>query len=344
MSKINAFISQISYKLPNKILTNTNQRLAKKTGIQYRHVCENNETASDLAYEACKALIEALPGGGRAKDNIDFILLCTQSPDYILPTTACLLQNKLSLPLSTGCLDYNLGCSGYVYGLGLAKGLIESQQANNVLLVTAEAYSKYINEEDKSVSPLFGDAATATLISGYKTDKSGISGLSYGTDGSGAENLIIPVGASRNPYETTPITYSEDEYGNKRSNRNLFMNGSSIMEFSRKVVPNLVEKILQKVHLTKTELDYCVFHQANRFMLQILQSECELTDCNFWNDVKNYGNTVSNSIPIALYDLLSQKKTNSKLSNVLLCGFGVGLSWGGCIVDLSKYGKEIENG
>lgn len=247
----------------------------------------------------------------------------------------------MSLPLSTGCLDFNLGCSGYIYGLGLAKGLIESKQAQNVLLVTAESYSKYINDEDKSVLPLFGDAATATLITGIDSDKSGISGLSYGTDGSGYENLIVPVGGARNSYDKTPITYSEDEYGNKRSNRNLYMNGSSIMEFSRKVVPSLVDQILLKTNLTRSDLDYCVFHQANNFMLKILQSECNLMECDYWNDVKNYGNTVSNSIPIAMSDLLlSQKKLTSNLNNVLLCGFGVGLSWGGCIVDLSKYYGE----
>lgn len=326
-----AYINKIVYTIPERIDMNPPGRLTRKTGIRERHITNDNETASDLAQQAANKLFAA----GVDKGCIDFLILCTQSPDYFLPTTACLLQDRLGLPRDIGATDIDLGCSGYEYGLGLAKGLIESDQAQNVLLLTAETYSKYINPEDHSVWPLFGDGATATLISGEDCEDSGIIGLVYGTDGSGGHNLIVPGGGMKHRFETYDESVKEDEYGNKRSFSNLYMNGSAIMEFGLERVPETVEKVLQKTHLSKEEIDYYVFHQANRFMLQYLQQKCGLLDYPFWNDVKHYGNTVSSSIPIALTDLLLSHP-ETKLNKVMLVGFGVGLSWAGCVVNLSK--------
>ena len=156
--KVKAYITHIEYELPKNIEENPKNRLTKKTGIYSRHICTENEIASDLAYRAAEKLFAK----GFDKSKIDYLILCTQSPDYYLPTTACILQDKLGLPKTCGAFDYNLGCSGYIYGLSIAKGLIESAQAENVLLITAETYSKYINPKDNTVLPLFGDAATAT--------------------------------------------------------------------------------------------------------------------------------------------------------------------------------------
>ncbi len=182
--------------------------------------------------------------------------------------------------------------------------------------------------------PLFGDAATATLVSGCESEISGIRGLVYGTDGSGAENLIVPVGGMRERWQNAVEKITVDQYENKRSNFNLYMNGSAIMDFALEVVPPCIEKILQKAKLKKEDVGYYVFHQANKFMLQYLQQKCDLQDVNYWNDVKNYGNTVSNSVPIALTDMLNSS-TDVDLRNVMLLGFGVGLSWGGCVADLT---------
>ncbi len=326
-----AYITRLAYYLPEIVEENKEVRLRKKTGILRRHVCPEDMTAADMAVNAAVKLFD----DSFAREKIDFLLYCTQSPDYPLPSTACILQDRLEIANCCGALDFDLGCSGYIYGLGMAKGLIESGQAKNVLLLTSETYTKYIHPDDHAVRPLFGDAATATVISAIEADVSGINGFVYGTDGSGADKLIVPVGGMRQRYQSTPVIETEDKYGNVRTNQNLYMDGGAIMDFALDVVPETVEQILSKTGLKKEGLDFCVFHQANKFILKSLQQICELTEIPYWNDVAEYGNTVSNSIPIALVDLMKVKKATA-LKNVMLIGFGVGLSWGGCVVDLSK--------
>lgn len=328
--RIKAYIKDIAYYLPKKVEENTDERLRQKTGIEHRHVAATDETAADMAVKTAENLFETV-----SRESIDYLLFCTQSPDYYLPTTACILQDRLGLSKHCGALDYNHGCTGYIYGLGLAKGLIESGQAKNVLLLTAETYSKYINTDDKAVLPLFGDGATATLIVGSVAETNGIYAFEYGTDGAGFQNLIVPVGGMRKRYQDTELKNITDKYGNIRSNRNLFMDGGAIMDFALDVVPTALENILAHNFLTRPDIDYYVFHQANHFMLRSLQKICRLGKLPYWNDIKDYGNTVSNSIPIALADMMKTTDTKN-LNRVMLMGFGVGLSWGGCIVDLSK--------
>lgn len=325
-----ALIHSIAYYLPEKVENNdATSRLTKKIGIYHRHIAGSDECASDLAVHAAQKLWEK----NINKNEIDFLILCTQSPDYILPTTACILQNKLGLSKHCGAMDFQLGCSGYIYGLSIAKGLIETGQAKNILLLTAETYSKYIHPLDQAVRPLFGDAATATLVIAKEAPKTGIKGLVFGTDGSGYRSLIVPMGASRIPHNQTLIEEKKDDFGNIHTNENLHMDGAKISSFALEIVPEILEKILQKCNLNKNHIDYYVFHQANKFMLDFLQAKCELNNFPYWNDVSSYGNTVSNSIPIALVDMMKRKEYK-KLRQVMLIGFGVGLSWGGCIVDL----------
>lgn len=329
-----AYIKEITYVLPSNIEENPKNRLTKKTGILSRHICTEDEIASDLAFRAAEKLL----GNEIDRKSIDFLILCTQSQDYYLPTTACILQDKLDLSTDCGAFDYNLGCSGYIYGLSMAKGLVESGQAENVLLLTAETYSKYINPKDNTVYPLFGDAATATLVKGYAEEESGLEGFVFGTNGAGHQNLIVPVGGMKNREAKTEVEETTDEYGNYRTNRNLYMHGSAISDFALDVVPKTVDKILLKTSMKKTDIDYYVFHQANKFMLQFLQMKCDLLDYPYWNDVKEYGNTVSCSIPIALVDMMRANR-DKKVNKVMSIGFGVGLSWGGCVIDMSKYEK-----
>ncbi len=324
------YIRGLAYALPEQVEENEKNRLTKKTGILRRHIAAEGELASDLAVQAAEKLFAK----GLDRSKVDFLLFCTESPDYILPPTACLLQNRLGLSKYIGAFDYNLGCSGFVYGLGIAKGFIESGQAKNVLLITAETYSKHIHPQDHSTAPLFGDGASAVWIEGLESEKSGIRALHYGTDGSGAENLIVPVGGMRNPYgvgkkETT------DQYNNIRDNYHLQMVGSAISEFSLEVVPETLQNVLAEAGLAKEDVDYYVFHQANNFMLKYLQQKCDLLDVPYWNDVAEYGNTVSSSIPIALEDML-KANADKILQNVVIMGFGVGLSWAGGVIDLTK--------
>lgn len=325
-----AYAKRIEYYLPRMLEENPPNRLRKKTGIFHRHICAENEIASDLAVQAAEKIF----ANGIDRSRVEMLLLCTQSPDYFLPTTACILQDKLGLSKSCGAMDYNLGCSGYIYGLSIAKGLIESGQVQNVLLLTAETYSKYINEQDHSVKPLFGDGAAATFIEAVDSDMPGLDGFVFGTDGSGYKNLIVPAGGMACPYDKADTAEEADEYGNVRTAFNIHMNGSAISDFALDVVPDTVNKILQKTHKTKDDIGYFVFHQANKFMLEYLQQKCDLLNYPYWNDVAEYGNTVSSSIPIAIADMMAKDRPKNPL--IMSIGFGVGLSWGGCLINITN--------
>ncbi|MGR5163739.1 3-oxoacyl-ACP synthase III family protein [Vibrio owensii] len=301
-------------------------KIFEKTGIESRYIAHSNESTLDMAVSACKKLFSK---NEISPEDIDYILLCTQSPDYFLPTTACLLQDKLGLKKNIGALDYNLGCSGYVYGLSLAQALISSKQVNNVLLVTTEQYSKYINDNDKSVRTLFGDAATATIIS--SEDQDYIGPFVFGTDGSGGDSLIVPHGANKHPISSESYIEAEDSSKNIRSPKDLYMNGSAVFTFTLQTVPKTVREILEKSGLEKSDIDFAIFHQANKFMLDILQKKCGFSDQQFLRSYQKYGNTVSNTLPIGLYEAASTGKLKDG-DKILLVGFGVGLSWGATIL------------
>lgn len=327
-------ILAIEYVLPENILTNDElaklyanwsaEKIYKKTGIQSRHVTSNNETAADLGVVAAQKLIakKIVP-----KDDIDFILCVTQSPDYKLPTTACTIQDRLGLQKKCGAFDINLGCSGYIYGLAVAKSLVETGIADNVLLITAETYSKHINPLDKSTRTIFGDGAAATLI-GH--DGMEIGSFDLGTDGSGKDFLIIPTGGARRA--CTPETAVEKEVeGNVRSEDNLFMSGADIFEFTIREVPASVKRILKKENLKKDSVDLFVFHQANQFMLDFLVKLMKLDKQKFYMNFADIGNTVSASIPIAFKRAMDEGVIKPN-QTIVLCGFGVGLSWGSTVI------------
>lgn len=327
-------ILAIEYALPEKILTNEElatlyknwpaEKIFNKTGIRSRHVTTEDETAADLGVVAAEKLIakNIVP-----KEEIDFILCVTQSPDYKLPTTACIIQDRLGLQKKCGAFDINLGCSGYIYGLAVAKGLVETGIANNVLLITAETYSKHINPLDKSTRTIFGDGAAATLI-GHGGMEIGCFDL--GTDGSGKDFLIIPTGGARKT--CTPETAVEKETdGNVRSEDNLFMSGADIFEFTIREVPAGVKRIMKKVGLKKDDIDLYVFHQANQFMLDYLVKLMKVDKEKFYMNFSDTGNTVSASIPIALKRAM-EEGTVKPNQTILLSGFGVGLSWGSAVI------------
>jgi len=329
-----AKISKIDYTLPEKVLTNeelsvlfpewTAAAIEEKIGIIKRHIVCENETAKDLALKAAqKVLID------EDKDSIDFLILCTQSPDYYLPTTACLLQHELGLRTDIGAFDFNLGCSGYVYGLGICKGLIKAGIAKKILFITSETYSKHINSLDKSNLTIFGDAAAATIIEHSETDQ--IMDFVFGTDGKGAPNLIIPNGGLRNKYD--PNAEIIEDSGNIRTNNNLYMNGPEIFNFTIQRIPALVKDVLNKHSLTMEDIDFCILHQANKYMLEYLKKKLKVPSEKFCINMKDVGNTVSSTIPIALKDCINNK-TIKQGSLVLLIGFGVGYSWGGTVIKI----------
>jgi 3-oxoacyl-[acyl-carrier-protein] synthase-3 len=328
-----AFIKAISYCLPEKILTNeqlvkefpewTVEKVAEKIGIKKRHITSKNETALDMAEKAAMLFFEEYETD---KSAIDFILFCTQSPDYFLPASACILQDRLGLPTHCGALDFNLGCSGFVYGLSLSKGLIAGNIAKNILLITSETYSKHLHPKDKGNRTIFGDAAAVTLIS--TEGMAEILNFSLGTDGEGYKNLIVKTGGLRNPDKTGNIRF--DEANNPLSDDFLYMNGSEIFNFTLEAVPLLVNDVLQKNNTTKENINLFVFHQANKHILQFLRKKIKIEESKFYYCMENFGNTVSSTLPIALKE--AQKEDLLK-GTVLLAGFGVGYSWGGVILD-----------
>lgn len=328
------FIKEIAYHLPDTVVTNEElvrefpewsvDKIADKVGVRMRHVAGQNETATDLAVIAADHLFAK---GTVERRDIDFVLFCTQSPDYKLPSSACIIQDRLGLSTDCGAFDFNLGCSGYEYGLAVAKGLIAGGMATNVLLLTGETYNKYIHSRDKGNRTIFGDGATATVVSteGFAE----IGEFVLGTDGSGAKNLIVKTGGARLPEKSNDLIF--DEGGNPISPDYLFMDGQEIFVFTLAKVPKMVRGVLAKNGIKMEDVDMFVFHQANKYMLEHLRKKLKIEKDKFFINLDHVGNTVSSTIPIALCDA---RELGLLKGNVLLAGFGVGLSWGGTMLML----------
>ena len=311
-------ISGIGTYLPSAVLLNEDlekqfpdfkaAKIVKKIGIRQRHIAALGETSLDMGEQAAKNLFSTCP---EAKDA-DFLLFCTQSPDHFLPTGACILQTRLGMSSATGAFDYNLGCSGFVYGLATAKGLLAGGIASSVLLITAETYSKYLDPEDKGNRSIFGDGAAAVLISSCEEEHFGKFVL--GTDGRGCRNLIVKNGGARHRTDGSP----DDK---------LYMNGPEIFNFTIEVVPRLVSQVLSENNMTFDQIDHFVFHQANKYMLSYLGMKIGIPENKFHIDMEDTGNTVSASIPILL-EKLQKKGVLHRGDRILVAGFGVGYSYG----------------
>ena len=293
--------------------------ILEKTGVFARHIAGPEETASDLGVAACEDLFKR---HNIERDSIDFLLFCTQTPDYPLPTTACLVQDRLNLPQRCGALDFNLGCSGYVYGLAMADGLIRAGSAERILLVTSETYSKYIDQADRSLRTIFGDGAAATLVEA--SDERSIGPFSFGTDGSGGDLLFVDEGGARLPSQSLKPTKR------KRWKSSLYMDGPEIAKFVLDTVPPLVRDLLEKSDLTDESIDCYLMHQATSHLLNHLRDRMDLDAERMPCNLHDYGNTVSSTIPFLINDLrISGQLRPGK--RTIMSGFGVGLSWAGCL-------------
>ena len=259
-------------------------------------------------------------------DIIDFIIFATQSPDHFLPASSCILQDRLGIPTTAGAFDFDLGCSGYAYGLAIAKSFVESGLATNVLLLTGDTISKYLHKEDKN-RMLFGDYATASLIS--KDGFAEIGESVYGTDGSGYESIIVKNRASKHLLTTGNETVDDQE--NIRRDDYFYMNGEKVFNFTIDRVPKLIEDTLLKNGTDKDDIDYYVFHQANKFMLNTIRKVCGIAKDKFYINLENNGNTTSSSIPNGLKDCLD-RNIIQKGQKVMIAGFGVGLSWSATVL------------
>ena len=328
---IKSYIKAISTHFPKKIRTNdsiseqfpewNSEKILQKIGIKQRYIASEGECASDMATQA---LLNLLEEHHLEKSDIDFLLLCTQTPDHILPTTACIVQSKAGIPTTCAALDINQGCSGYIYGLSVANSLIASGNFKNVVLLTVDTYTKYIHPKDKGNLSLFGDAATATLIS--TSGEYLIKKPTLGSDGSGAENLIIRNGGTRKARNENP-----DDPDNF-----IDMKGGKIFNFIVKRTPEVVLGNLTLNQWEINEVDLFIFHQANTHILERVRQDMEIPSEKFVIEMLNFCNTVSSTIPIAFVE--HQKNfPEKKKRKVQFVGFGVGYSWGAiCIEQVKK--------
>ena len=323
-----AAIGPISVHFPEHVETNDDLQaehppwnmdlIYEKTGIAARHIASEDEFASDLGVQAAENLFSEY---GIDPASIDFLLFCTQTPDYPLPTTACLMQHRLGLPTSCGALDFNLGCSGYVYGLSLADGLIQSGAASRILFITAETYSKYIDKGDRSLRTIFGDGAAATLIESH--DQPSLSGFKFGTDGSGADMLMLTEGGVRCGPESLQPRHRH------RWKSNLYMDGPSLINFTVEEIPRLIDNVLTKAGLDSDQVDLYLMHQATFKMLDQLRRRLKIAEQRVPIRMESYGNTVSSTLPVLIWQLRNEKIIDPARVN-LLVGFGVGLSLAAC--------------
>ncbi|MGO9108311.1 MAG: 3-oxoacyl-ACP synthase III family protein [Thermoguttaceae bacterium] len=325
-----AHLLGIQYYLPSSVRTNHDlaasnpgwdaDKIFQKTGIRQRCIAGPEETAADLAWQAATRLFEELSFDRAA---VDALLFCTQSQDYPLPTTACMLQDRLKLPTTCGALDYDLGCSGFTYGLWLARSMILSGSAANVLLLTAETYSKYCDIHDMATATIFGDGGAAALIgSSSKGALAEVGPTVVGTDGRGWANLIVRNGASRHPRPSTDSTSGGDE----RKHDYLSMNGPEIFRFTLDSVHTGIQQLLDTVSLAWESVDVFLMHQANRFMLESLRDTMKIPPEKMPIDLADHGNTVSASIPILMRRCFD-RGTLKNGQKCVLAGFGVGYSW-----------------
>jgi 3-oxoacyl-[acyl-carrier-protein] synthase-3 len=334
---LGASIKAISYYLPGKALTNEElsaifpeyspEEIFKRTGIRKRYIAPGDEIPSHSAVIAAEQFFTEHPE--HKKEDIDFLIFTTEMVDRRGPATACVLQNQIKLPQSIGAIDIPFGCSGFIYGLMVAQGLISSGAAKNILFLTGDAATKVIHPADHELRMLFGDAMAVTLIG--KSESNGIGSFVMGTDGGGAPNLIVSgcCGAEK-PTKEWLDKYADAggmPYGH------LTMKGTEILNFSLKKVPAMVQELLAKENTTMDAIDLVVFHQASGFILEVLRRKLKIPKEKFFTNLEFVGNTVAASIPVALKDA-EKAGLLKKGMKVLIAGFGIGYSWGATILTL----------
>lgn len=300
-------------------------KIIKTTGIERVRVVERNTTSSDLCAQLALHLFDQ---DSTIREKIDGLVFVSQTRDHILPQTSNILQHKLGLSKDTICFDLPLGCSGYIYGLFQASLLIQSGSCSNVLVLAGDTTSKIINKKDRTVSMVFGDAGTATIVS----KGSDSIGCIIHSDGGGAKDLIIPAGGFRYPYSEASSLVKEFDEKIYRSDNDLFMDGMQILNFSATNVPKIINESLALMDWSNENISHYIFHQANDFMVGYLRRKMKLEESKVPIAVKEYGNTGPASIPLTISDKFFDSKA---LHKTILCGFGVGLSWGAFCVDLS---------
>lgn len=307
------------------------EKFIATTGVERRRKASEEICTSDLCFVAAEKLLDDLKW---QKETIDALVFVTQTPDYILPATSCILQQRLGLSEECYAIDISLGCSGWVYGLSVLSSLLMTGTIKRGLLLVGDTTLKPTSPADKSAWPLFGDAGTSTAV---EFDESNVSGLQFhfSTDGGGFEAIIIPDGGYRNPMSHSSLSSVEQNDGIVRNRLQTILNGMDVFSFGISKAPQSVNKLLNYINKDKDSIDYFLFHQANMFMNEKIRKKLKLTENKVPYSLKNYGNTSSATIPLTMVTQLRSELIDKKLSFVG-CGFGVGLSWGSVYFETNK--------
>lgn len=313
----------------SELLSTKELRIFEKTvGIKERRHAENHITAGDLGYEAA---IQIFDHYKVSKDDIGGVVFLSQTADYKIPFTSNIIQHKLGLPRDILCLDINAGCAGFVQGLGTAFSILKTIPGKKILFIVAETLSKIISEEDRATSMLFGDGASACLLESTE-DKNEVSYFNYFSDGAHYDAIMIPDGGYRSPAIEKSFIVNEDEKGNKKSRMNLSMDGARVFDFTLREVAVSIEQMLEESGEKKEEIDYFLFHQSNQFIIGQISAKLGIPSEKVKINIDRFGNTSGVSIPLLITtfaDSLSGKK-------ILCSGYGSGLNWGNCIINLSE--------
>ena len=333
----NIKISGIAACTPSNIVDNQAYKFSSETekelfiktvGIRYRRIVQNNVTASDLCITAAKNLLESLKWD---VSEVKILVFISQTPDYLIPYTSSILQEKLGLSKDCMAFDINLGCSGYVYGLSIASSLLNNLNSGKALLLVGDCSSTCISDKDKSVTPLFSDAGSASALE----KKSGeLMSFNLQTDGKEFDDIIIEDGGMKSPFTSDSLLYKEIEPGMERNRMQMKLDGMKIFNFALREIPKNVLDLYTYANKKNEEISAAVFHQANLLLNESVRRKLKIEASKVPYSLYEYGNTSSASIPLTICHQYSINKATPSLS--LLCGFGVGLSWGSCLANLSS--------
>ncbi len=324
----NCRIAGISCCVPSRVYNNRRdtsqfskvdvEKVVSLAGIVERHICDDSTCSSDLCYKSAEDIIEKL---GWDKDTIDGLIFITQTPDYFLPSTSCVLHERLGLSENCAAFDIGLGCSGYPYGLWMAAMMLNSSH-KRILVLHGETPNRFTSPDDKVTYLLFGDAGSATALE-YDENSSTPWYFTFGTDGKGYEDLIIYSGGFRKRVDDNPRQHC------------LYMKGTNLFNFTIKKIPTLIKDTLDISNKTTEDIDYFIFHQSNKYMMQHLTKKCEINEEQAPLILDKFGNTGGPSIPLTITQTFNDKKIKEPVSMMLL-GYGVGLSWSAALLELDN--------
>jgi 3-oxoacyl-[acyl-carrier-protein] synthase-3 len=315
-------IKHISSYLPEEVLGNTELEarfkfnpgfLERKVGISERRIARKEESTSDLCVKAAENLFQS---SDLQPHEVGILVVCTQNGDYKLPHTSAVLQHRLGLSTQVAAFDINLGCSGYIYSLAAIQAWMQVHQVSHSLLFTCDPYSRIVNSDDRGTAPIFGDAATVSWISTQSNNR--LQRSVFGTDGAHYEALIVRNSGTR----------MEGDWPHRCGF--LEMDGRILYEYMLRAIPLAVRECLIQNGLTVSEIDYYIFHPGSRHLLEGIRKGLGIPETKMICNLQSLGNTVSSTVPLALAEMMGKETMSGKL--VLLCGFGVGLSWGACVL------------